>query len=156
MGTQQINPTEWNVPIGVGVLLIKENQVFLVKRAYKDWGFGVIAGILKKEETLRQSAIRHVEKEAGIVLNESDLNFVCCVHYKTNDDKDAPLVFFFSTQNWMGEPFNKEPERHSETKWFDLNQLPDHLAPGEDQVFHSYKTAGPHPYAYLESGWNRA
>lgn len=155
MEPQQIDKAQWHVPIGVGVLLIRENQVFLVKRAYKDWGFGVVAGVLNQGETLREAAIRHVEKKVGVVIDESDLNFLCFVHYKTENEKESPLVFFFSATNWRGEPFNKEPERHIETKWFNLNQLPDHLAPGEDQVFHSYKTVEPNPNAYLERGWNK-
>jgi ADP-ribose pyrophosphatase YjhB (NUDIX family) len=142
-------------PVGVGVLLVRQDQVFLLKRAYKDWGFGVVAGVLGKEETLRQSAIRHVEKEVGIKLKESDLNFVCCVHYKPEDDEEAPLVFFLSTENWTGEPINKEPDRHDQAQWFPLDLLPSHLAPSEDLVFSTYKTCGPNPNAYLERGWNR-
>jgi ADP-ribose pyrophosphatase YjhB (NUDIX family) len=153
MEKQQINKAPWHVPIGVGVLLIRENQVFLVKRAYKDWGFGAIAGELKKGETLRQAAVRHVAKEVGAIINAPDLQFVCVVHYETENEKEAPLVFFFSTQNWTGEAFNKEPKRHSEARWFNLDLLPTHLAPGEDLVFNVYKTDGPNPNAYLEQDW---
>ncbi len=153
METKQEEEVRWDVPIGVGVLLIKEDQVFLVKRAYKDWGFGAVAGELNKGETLRQAAARHVEKEVGVTIGDSDLQFVCVVHYKTTDEKEAPLVFFFSTQSWTGEIFNKEPGRHSEAGWFSLDRLPGHLAPGEDLVFRNYKHSGSHQNAYLERGW---
>ena len=96
MEMKQETEATWHVPIGVGVLLVKEDQVFLVKRAYKDWGFGVVAGELKKGETLRQAAVRHVEKEVGVSMSASDLQFVCVVHYKTENEKEGPLVFFFS------------------------------------------------------------
>lgn len=153
MEPQHIHTTLWHVPIGVGVLLIRENQVFLLKRAYKDWGFGVVTGELNQGETLRQSAIRHVEKEVGVLINESDLNFVGFVHYNTEHTNEAPLVFFFSAQNWTGEPFNKQPERHNEVGWFNLQLLPAYLAPGEDLVFDAYKTCSSN--AYLERGWNK-
>lgn len=153
MEKQKSIETPWHVPIGVGVLLIKKDCVFLQQRSYKDWGFGVIAGKLNKGETLRRAAIRHVAKESGVTIDEADLDFLCFVHYKTEDEKEAPLVFFFSTSRWVGEPFNKEPERHNKIGWFHLDQLPAHLAPGEDLVFHAYKRFGANANAYLERGW---
>jgi 8-oxo-dGTP diphosphatase len=154
--TQQLKKTAWHVPIGVGVLMIKEDRVLMLKRAYKDWGFGVVAGELNKGETLRQAAVRHVEKEIGVTINEQHLNFLCFVHYKTEDNKESPLVFFFSVQDWLGEPFNKEPDKHSEIAWFNIDQLPDHLAPGEDLVFDAYKGAGSNHNPYLERGWKNS
>ncbi len=145
--------TDWHVPLAVGVLLIQQDEVFLLKRAYKDWGYGVVAGELKKGETFRHAAARHVEKEVGVKVKPTDLKFVCFVHYKTENTKESPLVFFFSTEKWYGKPFNKEPGRHSEAEWFSLNQLPTHLAPGEDRVFETYKKYGANPNAYLENGW---
>lgn len=155
METELINTIAWHVPIAVGVLLIQENQVFLIKRTYKDWGFGAITGELNQGETLRQAAIRYVEKKTGVVIDEIDLKFLCFVHYKTEDEREAPLVFFFSAHTWMGEPFNKESNRHSEARWMNLDQLPDHLAPGEDLVFDVYKNIGTNPNVYLERGWNK-
>jgi 8-oxo-dGTP diphosphatase len=143
----------WHVPIGVGILVVREEQVLLLKRAYIDWGYGVIAGELEKGETLRQSAIRHAEKEAGVTTDEDNLRFICSVHYKTTDTSEAPLVFFFSTEKWSGSPYNKEPHRHSEMRWFPLDQLPEHLAPGEDLVLRAYKCPEKNE-GYYERGWD--
>ncbi|HXF28290.1 MAG TPA: NUDIX domain-containing protein [Chlamydiales bacterium] len=143
----------WHVPIGVGILIMKEGKVLMLKRAYKNWGFGVVAGELEKGESLRQSIVRHAKKEVGINIQENDVRFLCVVHYKTQNAKEAPVVFFFTTEKWVGEPFNKEPERHSEWGWFDIHQHPDHLAPGEKLVLDAYKNRGITSVVYVESGW---
>jgi ADP-ribose pyrophosphatase YjhB (NUDIX family) len=154
MASNELNKPHWHVPIAVGVLILKEDRIFMLKRIYKDWGYGVVAGELKKGETLPQSVVRYAKKEVGITIDKDDLSFLCFVHYKTEDEKESPVVFFFTTKKWIGDPFNKEPEKYSEARWFNLNQLPDHLAPGENLVLDAYKYPKCPREVYFERGWD--
>lgn len=146
----------WRVPLAVGVLLVRDNHVFMLKRNYRDWGFGVLAEKIKQGETFRKAAIRTAQEEANVQIDENDLQFLCAVHYKTDSAYSCPLLLFFTTEKWEGTPINHQPKRHSEAEWIDINSPSIQLAPAEKEVleilYSKINTSLPSP-GYLEDGW---
>lgn len=113
--------------IGVGVIIVKDNQVLLGKRLSKH-GFGTwsfTGGHLEEDETPAQCAIRETKEETGLVVSKiiegpwvSDFFEESNQHY---------LTLFFISQHQGGTPQLTEPDKIQEWSWFNWNALPNPL-----------------------------
>ncbi len=140
-----------NLTTAILVILIKDNNVLFLKRAY-GWGAGTYTlpgGNAELHESLTQAAIRELYEEVGIELEHENLSFVNLSHIK-NANIEYLLVSFVATQ-WKGEPFNKEPEKHSEMVWLDINNLPVNMNPYALEILNAYNNKK----TYTEFGWNK-
>ena len=104
----------------------KNNQILLLKRSDKasfaPGHYCLVGGLLEKNETFRTALVRELHEEIGITVSEADLHFVHMYHRLGTESELVGGIFECTT--WQGEPFNKEPEKHSEFGWFDLDNLP--------------------------------
>jgi ADP-ribose pyrophosphatase YjhB (NUDIX family) len=138
-----------NLLTAVLVILIKDNKALFLKRI-RGWGAGTYSlpgGNVELYESLRQACIRETYEEVGIELDTDNLNFVNLSHIK-NANLEYLLVTFVAT-SWKGEPFNKEPEKHSEMVWLDINNLPSDAHPFAHEMLRVYKDKK----IYSEFGW---
>jgi len=87
----------------------------------------MLGGRVEKGETFRQAAIREAQEEIGIDIQQDDLKFVHSFY--RNGGKEELVAHVFECVRWSGEPFNKEPDKHSEMTWCPKGTLP------EDVVF---------------------
>lgn len=135
--------------LGVNALIIKNNQILLLRRAPHIWGGGlwcVPAGHVDGNEPLRQALARELHEEIGMVINPQDAEFIHTTHDKK---KDCEYVhFYFLIRSWQEEPFNKEPDKHDELAWFDLSSLPENLV-GKEEISLWLN----HKIIYSERGW---
>lgn len=141
-----------NLTTAILVILIKDNKVLFLKRMH-GWGAGTYSlpgGNADLHESLTQGAIREVYEEVGITLEPHDLNFVNLSHIKRSDTDIEYLLASFIATVWKGEPFNKEPEKHSEIAWLDMDSLPKDMYPLAIELLHAYKTKK----TYTEFGWD--
>ncbi len=135
------------------IILIKDNKVLFLKRT-QGWGAGTYSlpgGNVELHESLSQACIRESNEELGITINPADLQFVTMLHIKNfcmNVCMEYILVTFVAS-NWEGEIYNKEPEKHSELAWFDLNNLPENLAPFARETLKAYQSK----QTFAEYGW---
>jgi 8-oxo-dGTP diphosphatase len=111
--------------LAVFVLLIKDEKIFLLRRQNTGWADGMLtvpSGHVDAGETVTQAAIKEVREEAGVHIDESDLQFmhVQYVH-------DVYVNFYFKTEKWEGEPYVAEPDLASEGFWRSLDDLPHDL-----------------------------
>ena len=111
--------------VAVFVLLIKDGKTFLLRRQNTGWAdgmFTVPSGHVEAGETVPQAAIKEVREEAGVLVDERDLEFmhVQYVH-------DVYVNFYFKAEQWEGEPYIAEPDLASECSWVALDALPDDL-----------------------------
>lgn len=112
----------------VFVLLIKEGQIFLLRRQNTGWAdgmFTVPSGHIDAGETVPEAALKEVREEAGVVVREEDLEFMH-VQYVY----DTYVNFYFKTEKWEGEPCVAEPHLASEMLWAPLDELP------SDMIYH--------------------
>ena len=123
----------------VYLLLIKENQILLLKRAntgYEDGKYSLVAGHMDGNETIKQAMIREAKEEAGIIINEKDIEIATFLHRKTDPER---FDFFLKCNKWDGEITNKEPSKCSELSWHDINRLPSNIIPYVKKAIENYK-----------------
>lgn len=123
----------------VYLLLIKENKILLLKRAntgYKDGNYSLVAGHMDGNETIKQAMIREAKEEAGITIEEENIEIVTFLHRKTDPER---LDFFLKCDKWSGEVINKEPNKCSELNWYDISNLPSNIIPYIKKAIENYQ-----------------
>ena len=113
------------------LFLKKNNQILLVQRAANvSFGgdlYSLVGGKLEPNETFRQAIVREAFEEIGIAIQEDDLVFIHAFYRKGIEHE--LVAFIFAADKWQGQPSNKEPEKHSDLSWFDINNLPENILP---------------------------
>ena len=129
--------------IAVYVILRRgDGKIAFVKRANTGWmdgKYGLPAGKVEKFETFLQAAVREAKEEVGVDIYPEDLTHVLTMHRDSPDDKvDGDMTWvdvFFEAAKWDGEPYNAEPEVHSEIAWLDISALPENVIPMQHESF---------------------
>ncbi len=112
------------------VIMRRGEQVAFVLRSQTTWMngyYGLVSGKVEKGETYTQAAIREAKEEAGVEVAATDLKYLLTMH-RREPEMDWVDVFFEATK-WSGEPYNAEPELHSELAWLDITKLPKNVIP---------------------------
>lgn len=129
----------YQVSMTVGLLLIKEEKILLMKRqntGYMDDNYGVVGGHVEEGESLKQAMVRETKEEVGINIKEEKLKYVCGIRRAENENY---INFFFYTDQWEGTPEIKEPEKCSELKWVEVGRLPDNVIEAEKRAVYNYQ-----------------
>ncbi|MDE6691551.1 MAG: NUDIX domain-containing protein [Clostridia bacterium] len=144
-------------PSAVILILMRERggkkQILLQRRrntGFADglWDFSC-AGKVEEGESMTAAAVREAKEELGITVAAENLQFAVLIH---KCDKTCKLVYYnayFVCTDFIGEPTVCEPEKCSELKWFDLDNLPDDLIDDRKCALKAYLD-GKH---YIEFGW---
>ncbi len=123
----------------VYLLLIKENQILLLKRyntGYEDGNYSLVSGHMEGNETIKQAMIREAREEAGIIIYEEDIKIATFLHRKTDPER---FDFFLQCKKWNGEIDNKEPDKCCELSWYDINNLPSNIIPCVRKAIENYQ-----------------
>ena len=143
----------FKLPAYVGIILKQDNKVFLVQRHNTDWASGswnFPGGLLEKNETLATAAARETSEEVGVIVKPTDFELAHVLHVRANDKNTQDIIgFYFITNIWQGTPINKEPHRHRDAQWFDINNLPQNITEHALLAIDSIKT----DKKYSENGW---
>lgn len=132
------------IKVGIGVMIKDGNKILLGHRCdnYKDTGgihepgsWTLPGGKQEYNETVLEGAAREVKEETN--LDISELSF-----FGLSDDIQ-PDKHYVTIQvianNYSGELKNLEPTKHSEWKWFDINDLPENLYSPSKKFIEAYK-----------------
>jgi 8-oxo-dGTP diphosphatase len=141
----------------VCVLLQKGDNILLLKRqntGYKDGKYGFPGGSVDGDETILQAAIREAYEEVGVVIKEKDLDVIHVVHERYSDDpkvryQGEAIVFLVRAYQWIGDPQIMEPNKCSEIKWCELENLPEETMDAAHHFFYQVKENK----FYSEFGW---
>ncbi|MBQ2917081.1 MAG: NUDIX domain-containing protein [Clostridia bacterium] len=124
--------------VTVGLILLNDKgQILLQKRCntgYMDGKYALVAGHLEKNESLVNGVIREGEEEINVILNKNNVEFVCIIRDGNNYDY---INTYFKYQNYSNEVRNLEPEKCSELKWFDIDNLPDNIIPNDKRAINN-------------------
>ncbi|OGL30524.1 hypothetical protein A3F37_01480 [Candidatus Saccharibacteria bacterium RIFCSPHIGHO2_12_FULL_41_12] len=116
----------------VYAIVRKQNQILFMRRAntgYMDGMYSLPAGHVETKESATVSMVRELKEEIGIDVAIEHLKFVH-VEHTVSDERDHERVhFFFEVTQWIGEPYNAEPDKCDQLKWFDINNLPTNIVP---------------------------
>jgi 8-oxo-dGTP diphosphatase len=113
--------------VGIHLILTQDEKVLMLQRAntgFADGHWGVPGGRLDEGETLLHGATREAREEVGIDINSDDLAFTHLCHHADLDGQ-ARVGVFFTAARWAGTPFNAEPDKCSNLRWFAVKDLPD-------------------------------
>ena len=115
------------VGVGVGVIVVRDNRILLGKRlgklGYGTWGFP--GGGLEFKETVEECSKRELKEETGMTAE-----YFRKVHFDTNfhpEENYHCVTLFTEALGVRGEPLVCEPNKCSEWRWFDWNNLPSPL-----------------------------
>ncbi len=124
----------------VYLFLIDDNKILLQRRfqtGFQDGNYGVPAGHLDGNETVREGCAREIKEEIGIEVKPADLQVAHVMH--RNTEKDERIDFFMTTKSYSGEIKNCEPHKCDDLSWFDLDQLPDNMVDYVKLAIENYK-----------------
>jgi ADP-ribose pyrophosphatase YjhB (NUDIX family) len=125
-------------PVTVQLFFLRENQILLLRRlntGFRDGEYTVPAGHIDGGETILEAAVREAKEEAGVDIAVSDLTFSTVMHRIEDEER---VDFFFQAHAWTGEPFNAEPEKCDDLRWFDRDQLPENTVPYVRQALRNH------------------
>ena len=118
-------------PFGTAVILLNAQDEILVgkrKNAYKAGFYGLLGGRFKYNEPLLDAALREVEEETGLVLDE--LTYIGVVR-ETQEEYDF-IHFIFATEIEKQQPQLTEPDKCEGWEWVPLDMLPEKILPGHE------------------------
>lgn len=125
-------------PTTVHLFFIRGGEILLSRRlntGYRDGEYSVPAGHLDGGETVVAAGCREAREEVGVALAEDDLAFSGVMHRIEDEER---VDFFFLVRAWSGEPFNNEPEKCSDLRWFPLDALPENTVPYVRQAIRNH------------------
>lgn len=145
------------VPSAAIVMLLRNNdgktEVLLQRRqntGFADgmWDFSC-SGHVEHGESMSESAVREAGEELGIAIQPDKVKFFAFLHKR---EKDIDLTYYYAyfvCTEYDGKPRIAEPDKCSELKWFDIDNLPDDLIDDRKTAMRAYFD-GVH---YIEFGW---
>lgn len=116
-------------PTTVHLFFLRANEILLSRRlntGYRDGEYSVPAGHLDGGESVIEAGCREAREEVGVSLQPGDLVFSSVMHRIEDEER---VDFFFAVQAWPSEPYNNEPEKCDDVRWFDLEALPKNTVP---------------------------
>lgn len=117
--------TRARFPTTVHLFFIRGREILLSRRyntGYRDGDYSVPAGHLDGGETVVEAGCREALEEVGVSLSGDDLVFTGVMHRIEDEER---VDFFLLVTKWPGEPFNNEPEKCDDLRWFGLDALPE-------------------------------
>jgi len=114
------------IGVGVGACIFNQKgEILLLKRTDKCTNepntWSVPGGHVEYGETLEKTVIRECLEEIGITV--TIINEIGSINHITDEfHYVSPAFFCLITTN--EKPINKEPDKHSEIKWFKFDKLP--------------------------------
>ena len=110
------------------VMLIRDGKVLLGERGEdcqtSKGEFAFPGGRMDYGNTPKQSAVREVFEETGLVIEEKDLKFFRYVDEYFPNEKRHYVSLVFVVVCPKGEPINKEPDKCKGWEWIDPDNLP--------------------------------
>ncbi len=125
--------------IAVGLFLKRQNKILLMKRentGFEDEMYEFVGGHLEENESLKDCIIREAKEEVGIEIKKENLQFLTVMYCKTHKNY---INFYFLCEEFRGEIQNCEPNKCSDVKWFELENLPENLGDIAKRVIWNYE-----------------
>lgn len=110
--------------------LLKDNEICLAmkKRGFGEGNWNGYGGKVEEGESIRGAAVREINEESGVEVNERDLEEVALVDFIFEDGKHL-LVHTYFTRVWQGDPVETEEMR---PRWYTFDAIPYDLMWADD------------------------
>lgn len=125
-GRGKMRKIRYRVPAAIFPIFIKNGQVLLQKRQNTGYIDGkcdfAASGHVEENESMITALVREVKEELGIDLIKENIEFGTFIHKRYQSSVYYNAYFLAHGDNC---DFRiDEPEKCSELKWFDINDLP--------------------------------
>ncbi len=104
--------------------LIGANGKILLSMKKRGFGIGKwngAGGKIQGQESAEQTAVREVQEEVGVIVEEGDLEKVAEIKYSNPDPNWGMFVHVYITRKWKGEPSESEEMK---PEWFAEKDIP--------------------------------
>ena len=129
---------KFKVSLKVRLILYDKGNILLLKqRKPKGGNYTLVGGTIERRELAKQTLVRESYEEAGLILNEKDLQLVHVIQ-KIRENEQR-IVLYFKTYRWEGELKARETHKFKSVEWFPLDDLPQNLTKTVRQVLTAYK-----------------
>ncbi|MGW9026835.1 NUDIX domain-containing protein [Streptomyces sp. NPDC055722] len=95
-------------------------------------------------EPITETAVRELHEETGLTVKPESLKVAHIIHGAWG--VEAPngfLTVVFTAHEWTGEPENREPRKHAQVRWVDIDAIPVNFVDTTASALHRYLTNGP-------------
>ncbi|MDW4910307.1 NUDIX domain-containing protein [Streptomyces sp. ADMS] len=76
-------------------------------------------------EPVTDTAVRELHEETGLTVKPESLKVAHIVHGAQGvQAPNGYLTVVFAVHDWTGEPENREPDKHAEVRWVEVDALP--------------------------------
>lgn len=150
-------PVHATLLAAVHVFLLRhdDTEVYMIERGPSIKGAGmwsVPAGRLDEGEPITAAAIRETAEEVGVHISPEALGTPLIMHRWSAGAQAGRIYAFFAVRSWQGQPYNREPDKHSDAGWHRLDELPATTVPHVAAALQGL-LAG---HTYAETGWSEA
>lgn len=127
--------------VGTGGVLINENGEILLLQRVKPPEAGcwsIPGGAIEFGETAKETVIREFHEETDLTCDVVDfLGYYDYILQK--EGRHWVSLFFVMEKISQNAPENKEPKKHTDLQWFDMDNLPDKLTVNTANAIKLYK-----------------
>ncbi|WP_327172399.1 NUDIX domain-containing protein [Streptomyces sp. NBC_01336] len=108
------------------------NRVVLLQRSenakFAQGMWDLPVGKSEPGEPITETAVRELYEETGLTVKSGSLRVAHIIHSAWG--VEAPngfLTVVFAAHEWTGEPENREPRKHEQVRWVDIDALPENF-----------------------------
>ncbi|WP_328465741.1 NUDIX domain-containing protein [Streptomyces sp. NBC_00448] len=133
----------------------EKGRVLLLRRGpgarYGDGLWDLPVGKSDPGEPITRTAVRELYEETGVRVAPEDLAVAHLIHGAHGvQSPNGYLTVVFAADRWTGTAENREPGKHREVRWCDVDAVPERFVPSTARALRAYLGRGP---LLSEHGW---
>ncbi len=114
------------------------NQVLLVQRCHEAFGKGLysmVGGKVEQGETAQEAIKREVHEEITLDIPQSAFQLAHTYHRVAREGEIEVIILCFKVDlTDMTAPYNNEPDKHDDMRFFSIDQLPKNIIGAHKQI----------------------
>jgi len=126
--------------VGAGVLVFKDGKLLLQRRKDNQC-WGMHGGSVDIGEIVEDAAKRELREETGLIADELELFGVFSgdnmMYTYPNGDEVYVIGITYICREFSGD-LNPDADEVSELKWFDIDDLPENITPGDIDAVNAF------------------
>ncbi|WP_419995020.1 NUDIX domain-containing protein [Streptomyces boninensis] len=124
------------------------DQVLLLQRGpnakFTQGQWDLPVGKADPGEPITSTAVRELVEETGVIVKPEHLSVAHVIHGASGvESPNGFLTVVFAAHHWTGEPENREPGKHAQVAWVDVDSIPAEFVNTTASALHRHLDGGP-------------